>query len=79
MKVIGIKNVAYNRKSDGQRVEGVEVIYTFERKNVDGVDADKAFIGSRVIDDNGGLVPSLGDDVEFLYNRFGKVSGWTVK
>lgn len=77
MKIIGIRKVSYNRKQDGAHVEGVELTYTYPAKNVEGVRADTAFISQRTIEDNGGFYPQLGDEVDFVYNRFGKVAGWT--
>ena len=76
MKIIGIKNVSYNRKSDNAHIEGVELHYTFPAKNIEGVACDKAFISSRVIEQHGGEIPMVGSEIEPTYNRFGKVAGW---
>lgn len=79
MKIIGIRQVSYNRKSDNSHVEGVELTYTYPRKNTVGVCADTAFISKVVIDELGGILPNLEDDVEFTYNRYGKVAGWSFR
>lgn len=79
MKVIGIKNVSYNRKADNRLVEGVEIHYTYESKHVTGLGCDRAFISKSVIDDNMGAVPMIGSEIDLLYNRFGKVSGFVEK
>lgn len=78
MKVIGIKPVSYNRKSDGNHIEGVEIHYTYTSKNIEGVGCDRAFISSGALDRMGGEVPAIGAEIEFVYNRFGKVAGFTV-
>lgn len=79
MKIIGIRNVSYNRKQDGARVEGVELTYTYPAKGVEGVRADTAFISKRTIEENDGCIPILGDELEFVYNRYGKVAGWSYR
>lgn len=82
-KVIGIKMVDY-KKANGTPVQGVEIVYTFERKHFEGVDADRQFIYKSTIDENmGGLIPSIGDEIEFTYgkSREGKayVNGYRLK
>lgn len=80
MKVIGVRNIDYKRKTDGQQISGIEVHFVFDRKDMlDGVACDKQFIGSGVIEKMNGEIPRVGSNVEFTYNRFGKVAGWIVK
>lgn len=78
MKVIGIKKVDYVRKSDNSRIEGVEIHYTYPAKNIDGIGCDRAFISASALERTGGVVPELGSEIEFVYNRFGKPTGYTV-
>lgn len=79
MKVIGIKPVSYNRKSDGQHIEGVEIHYTFPAKSIEGLGCDRAFISSSALQQIGGEVPDVGAEIDFIYNRFGKVAGFVNK
>lgn len=82
-KVIGIRKVDYDRKSDGRHVEGIEVVYTYESKRYEGLCADKQFIGMGTIDRMGGEVLCVGDEFTFTYGRDFKtgsayVNGWEV-
>lgn len=79
MKVIGIKKVSYNRKSDGQHIEGMEIHYSYISKNIDGEGVETAFVGQTVIENEGGIVPVPGDEIDLSYNRFGRVTGYTIK
>lgn len=78
MRIIGIKPVSFNRKSDGRHIEGVELHYTFESKNIEGVGCDTVFISQSVIEENYGQIPGVGDEVALMYNRFGKVAGFVI-
>lgn len=77
MKIIGIKIVDYIRKVDGSRVRGIEVYYTYPSKNIEGLGCDRAFISLASLDRMGGEIPPVGSDVDFIYNRFGKVVGFS--
>ena len=77
MKVVGIKNVSYDRKSDGRHIEGYEIHFTYPSKNIVGEGCDRAFLSTTVVENAGG-VPAVGDEVNFVYNRFGKVAGFEV-
>lgn len=79
MKVCGIRPVSFRDKKTNDLIEGLSVYYTFDLgKNGDGVGADKVFISSRVIDNAGGAVPTVGQDIDILYNKYGKVAGYTI-
>lgn len=76
-KIVGVKKIDYNRKSDGARITGVELHYVYESKNIEGVGCDRAFISEYNLENNlAGLVPEVGTEVEFVYNRFGKIAGF---
>ena len=53
--------------------------YTYPAKNIQGEGCDRAFVSASALDAIGGVIPSIGDDVEFTYNRFGKVVGFVMK
>lgn len=79
MKVLGIKKVSYDRKKDGQHIEGIEIHYSYPSKNIDGVGVETAFVGQTVVEQEGGIIPVPGDEIELSYNRWGRVSGYTIQ
>lgn len=73
MKLIGFRCVNFVGK-DGRPVCGVSMFVT-RPITADGIGetALKVFVSQRVLD-AADYEPCLGDDVDFLYNRFGKVT-----
>lgn len=69
MLVLGIKNVHF-KADDGRIIDGVTLYGSYDLADVDGVATDKAFISSEKLN---GLEVKVGDDVELLYNKYGKV------
>lgn len=72
MEVIGIELVDYKSKS-GNQVQGRKYHCTYEKKGVNGLCTFSEFVGIGVDVD-----VQIGDCVEFLYNKFGKVCHITV-
>lgn len=72
MKVIGFRNVDFTGQ-DGRRVRGLSLYLSQPIiKNGCGEAAEKVFIPERFL--NGmAAVPALGEEVEPVYNKFGKV------
>lgn len=72
MKLIGFRNADFVSK-DGRTVCGVSLFVSSPiAANGSGEAAMKVFVTQRLMD-SVGYQPCVGDDVEFLYNRFGKV------
>lgn len=67
MKVLGIEKVDYVNKN-GQRIQGTKLHLGYEKENTDGYCVMSEFIGQGVISD-----VEIGDSIELLYNKFGKV------
>lgn len=74
-RIIGIEEVKYN--FDGNVVEGQNIYFTEPMgKSGLGVKSGKVFINNNKIDINEEF--TVGDEVEFYYNRFRKVETWKV-
>lgn len=72
MKVIGFRNVDFTGQ-DGRPVRGMSLYLSQPiSKNGCGEAAEKVFIPERFLNSTV-AVPALGDEVEPVYNKFGKV------
>lgn len=65
--VVGVQPVSFTGQ-DGRSVTGHNIYVTFEQKNVEGLACMKVFLPARIE-----VVPSPGDDITVLFNRYGKV------
>lgn len=79
MTVMGVKRICYDRKKDGAHVEGIELHYSFPSKNIEGVGVDNCFIGQTIIENEGGVIPKPGDEIELMYNKWGRVAGYDIR
>lgn len=70
MFVLGIKKVNF-QADDGRTIDGVTLYGSYDADGVDGVATDKAFVSS---DKFNGVEVKVGDKVELLYNKYGKVA-----
>lgn len=71
--IIGVKLSSFTTK-DGTKVTGYNVYITEERKDVDGLAADRVFVSDRVCN-RSNFTPHVGDIVEaFAYNKFGSLT-----
>lgn len=70
MKVIGIQNVDYVSKKTSNRVTGVRLHCSYERRDCEGVCVEQFFCKTSAFPDG---VPQLGDEVDLLFNRYGNV------
>lgn len=68
-KVIGIERRQYTNKQ-GRNVSGYNLYLSYESKNVEGIACFKEWCGDGLMEESG---VQLGDTVDFLYNRYGKV------
>lgn len=68
-EIVGIENVDYESKKTGRRVEGYRLYVQFEKENCQGSATDCVFINKNILE---GF--TLGDEVEILYNKYGKVA-----
>ena len=71
VQLVGLKLVSYDRKSDGKRVEGVELHVLEENSNVQGKAAGSYFIGKdKKIDLSKAKLDGVCD---LVFNKFGSV------
>lgn len=70
MNVLGVENVDYTSSKTGRHVTGIRLHVAYDKKGCDGVAVDNFFCKTAAFPDG---VPSVGDDVEILYNRWGNV------
>lgn len=68
-EVIGLEHRQYTNKQ-GRQVSGYNLYVTFEKKNVDGMACFQEWCSDSVVKDSG---VDVGDKVDLLYNRYGKV------
>ena len=71
-----MKLIGYELKSgefNGTKFEGYKLYYSYKNTKIQGLGIGKEYISSRNL--NGiDLDSALGHEVEFAYNRFGKVA-----
>ena len=73
MKVIGFYEKSFTG-SDGTLIEGVNIYFTYPLKSGTGFGSSKVFLSSNRLSSIG-YYPSIDDDIDFEYNRFGKIIG----
>lgn len=72
MKVIGFRNVDFTGQ-DGRPVRGMSLYLSQPiTKNGCGEAAEKVFLSERIVNSMA-AIPALGEEVEPVFNRFGKV------
>lgn len=71
MELVGYRRSAFTAQDTGERIVGYNLYLTEEQENVEGVAAERVFLSERKMN---GYVPRLGDQLEIIYNRYGKVS-----
>lgn len=70
--IVGFQKVTGTNKA-GQAYSGVRMFVTEQRQNVQGLATDDVYVGDQFLPV--GVVFNVGDDVEFVYNKFGRVQG----
>ena len=74
MKVIGFSDRSFTSKDTGVLIEGMNIFVTYENKSTTGLACDRFFISRHRLDACD-YSPSLDDEIDLLYNRYGKISG----
>lgn len=71
-KVIGFRKVSFRDEKTKKQVEGFSLflVRPGTGENMTGDEAQKIFISSEYVE----YQPYLGDEVELIYNRYGKIS-----
>ena len=70
--IVGFQKVTGTNKQ-GQAYSGVRMFVTEQRNNVQGLATDDVYVGDQFLPV--GVVFNVGDDVDFVYNKFGRVQG----
>lgn len=70
MKIIGIRPSNFTG-NDGQYVSGQNIYMTYPLENGEGMGADRVFVTSDKVS-AWPYRPHVGDEVEVIYNRYGK-------
>lgn len=74
MKVIGFSDRSFTSKDTGALIEGMYIYVSYENNRTTGSACDRLYVSRQRLDDCG-YYPSLGDDIEPQYNRYGKIIG----
>lgn len=77
MKVIGFSERSFTSKDTGALIEGMYIYVSFENKCTTGSACDRLYVTSQRLDECG-YHPSLGDEIEPQYNRYGKIIGFRL-
>lgn len=70
MTVIGYKKSSFKPQDSRESIFGYTLYLTEEREGVEGLAVERAFISDWKM---GGYHPQLGDEVDLVYNRYGKI------
>lgn len=70
--VVGIQRREYTSKRTGALIRGYNVFCTFENEYISGCGVDTIWLSDSMYDAAGGL--GVGDDIEVMYNKYGRVS-----
>lgn len=74
MKVIGFSERSFTSQDTGALIEGMNIYVSYENSRTTGCACERLYVSRHRLDECG-YHPSLGDDIEPLYNRFGKITG----
>ena len=74
MKVIGFADRSFTSKDTGALIEGMYIYVSYENTCTIGSACDRLYVSRQRLEQCG-YSPSLGDDIEPLYNRYGKITG----
>lgn len=79
MTFIGVKEFTYKNKNTGEPLKGYEFHGTFpSNRSHTGKLCELQFVSARAIENSGGVFPNEGDEVKFIYNRYGKVDSYEI-
>lgn len=71
-KIVGFQKITGTNKQ-GQPYSGVRMFVTEPRDKVNGLACEDVYVGDQFLPV--GVVFNVGDEVEFVYNKFGRVQG----
>lgn len=71
-KIVGFQRVTGTNKQ-GQAYSGYRIFVTENRDRVQGLACEDVYVGDQFMP--AGSVFSVGDEIEFVYNKFGRVQG----
>lgn len=70
MELVGYKETKFTAQDTGEVIEGINLYLTGPQDYVEGVACERVFLTKKKLD---GYVPEIGDEIELVYNRYGKV------
>ena len=71
-EIVGLRHSKWTPKDGNREISGYSLHLTEDREDVNGLAVERAFVQDSKLGD---YVPALGDVVNLIYNRFGKVDG----
>lgn len=71
INIVGTRGTSFTG-SDGRQVNGCSFFYTMHDQHVTGLSTGKCFISEAKLDTLS-VFPHVGDTVQVLYNRYGKI------
>lgn len=71
MELVGYRRSAFTAQDTGERISGYNLYLEEQDENVEGVRTDRVFLSDKKMN---GYIPRVGDQLEVVYNRYGKVS-----
>ena len=69
-KVVGYKRADFKPKDSDSEIKGINLFVTYKRNDVQGDACERLFVSDNRA---GTYLPKVGDEVEIVYNRYGKV------
>ena len=72
MTVQGYRTYEMTAKDTGKELKGITVFCSFEDKNITGQGVEKFSLSD---EKRAGWVPTIGEEIEPIYNKYGKVDG----
>lgn len=71
MELVGYRRSAFTATDTGERIVGYNLYLTGEEEKVEGKVTERVFLSDKKLN---GYIPQLGDKLELVYNRYGKIS-----
>lgn len=69
-EIVGIQAVDYTSRKTNQRVTGTNLFLQYEDNGINGYGTEQVYVSDRLRD---GQVFQLGDIVQLVYNRYGRI------
>lgn len=71
MKILGVETVDYVSRKTGNHVTGIRLHTAQEKRNCTGVSVESFFCKAAAFPD--GVLPSVGDEIRLMFNRWGNI------